>query len=324
MTRGEGSSMAETRLPNLFLIGAPKSATTFLHDVLGQAPDVFTAQNKEPAYFHFQGRTPRHLDALQVPLYACASLEEYRALYADAGSARYAVDASTHYLSSPECAARIRGLQPEASVIAVLREPVSRAYSHYLMGVRDGFVKESFPEALQREQAEMARPEILWGEHYRFIRRSQYLEGVKAFHAAFGDRFRIYHFSDIRSGLGWVLDDIQGFLGIDMRQAAAPGGGTAARNAYAVDRFPAVTRVLNGYRNSPVRLAVNRMLPEPLRKRLREGYERARLRSAAKPDFPEAAKALLQAHLAGDYAETLAYARSEGILREQAEREPAR
>jgi hypothetical protein len=192
------------------------------------------------------------------------------------------------------------------------------------MGVRDGFVKESFPEALKQEQEEMSRPEILWGEHYRFIRRSQYLEGVKAFHAAFGDRFRIYHFGDIRSDLGWVLDDIQGFLGIDMRLTAAPGGGTVARNAYAVDRFPVVTRVLNGYRNSPVRLAVNRMLPEPLRKHLRECYERARLRSAAKPEFSEAAKALLQAHLAGDYVDALAYARFEGILREQAEGEIAR
>ncbi|WP_170403087.1 sulfotransferase family protein [Ruegeria arenilitoris] len=300
-------------IPNLFLIGAPKSATTFLYDVLSRTPGVFTAENKEPAYFHFDGQIPQHRDAPLKPLYACLTLDDYKALYSAAGDARYVVDASTHYLSTPESAARIRAAQPTARVIAVLREPVTRAYSHYLMGVRDGFISEDLMSALDREEYEIEQSDVLWGEHYRMIRRSEYFAGLKAFHAAFGDRFRLYLFEDLKKDPDAVFDDLRQFLDLEIIE---PGEKSlqSARNAYAVDRVWMITRLLNVYRASRLRLLVNKITPVTLRKILRETYEKIRLKDAGKPEMPEVIRERLTMHLEEDYAQTLQYAEKHGLL----------
>lgn len=38
--------------PNLFVIGASRCGTTFIHDVLGQHPEIFMSPIKEPSYFN--------------------------------------------------------------------------------------------------------------------------------------------------------------------------------------------------------------------------------------------------------------------------------
>lgn len=295
------------RWPNLFLIGAPKAATTYLHDLLSGVDDVFCARNKEPAFFHYDGEAPTYKGRLAAPLSACLTEQDYRSLYEKAGSARFAIDASTHYLSTPATAARIASVSPDARIIAVVREPVSRAWSHYLMGRRDGFVEEEIDAALQIELKEMAEPDVLWSEHYRFIRRSLYLDGLAAYHDAFGaDRMRVYDFAEVTGNLTGVLEDLGEFLDLDLSLALASQD-TAEKNAFATDRFPALTRMVQRYREGGFRRAVNRVLPEPVRKALREGFDTARLKEAPKPELPDEARQTLEDHCAVDWAQTLQF-----------------
>ncbi|WP_282092598.1 sulfotransferase family protein [Epibacterium ulvae] len=300
--------------PNLFLLGAPKSGTTFIFGLMQNAPDVFTSYRKEPAYFLVYGQKIKYKERFVTPLPSSVDEDKYCDLYAGQEE-RYIIDASTHYLSSPETAERIHAASPDAKVIAVLREPISRAYSHYLMGVRDGFVTEDFVGALTQEKKEMQDPDVVWSEHYRFIRRSLYLDGLKAFHARFGDNLRVYMFDDIKANPNFIIDDLCDFLDLPSADLEARIE-DAERNPYAVDRFPLLTRLVQRYRESPLRHMVNRLTPVSLRDKLRMGFDKQRLKHAPKPKLEDDARQILVDALGDDFEASIAFAKETNILKQ--------
>lgn len=82
------------------------------------------------------------------------------------------VEASPYYLFHPLAPGRARRVLPRARLIALLRDPVSRAYSHYHHAVRRGYETLSFDEAIERE------PERVAGEAERIVREP----GYQSFH----------------------------------------------------------------------------------------------------------------------------------------------
>ena len=83
--------------PNLFIVGAPKCGTTAWVEYLGSHPDIFFPERKEPSFF-----CPDLLPDQRVQ-----TLEDYLALFADAGTASVAGEASPTYLRSEEAPGRI-------------------------------------------------------------------------------------------------------------------------------------------------------------------------------------------------------------------------
>ena len=111
---------AERRtLPNLLILGAQKSATTWLADALRAHPDVFVAAG-EPQYFN------RDL----------IGFEEYAQLFRDAGHYPIRAEKTPDYLHMPD--RRIRDLHHklgDVKLMVVLRRPQDRAWSHARMEV---------------------------------------------------------------------------------------------------------------------------------------------------------------------------------------------
>ena len=302
------------RYPNLFLIGAPKSGTTYLHAVLKNSANVFSSPRKEPAFFLVDGQRITYKSRDSDPLPSSFDRAEYQKLYENSGPSKYAIDASTHYLSSPETAAKIKAASPDAKIVAVLREPISRAYSHYLMGVRDGFITENLHKALMIEREEMAISGKLFSEHYRMVRRSLYFDGVKAFYQAFGGAgFRVYMFEDVVKRPNDVLDDLAVFLDLERSQLSEVVDDDV-KNPYAVDRFGPLTRLIQRYRESKARNMVNSMTPRGARDIARRLYDRARLRQDSKPPLSAQDKETLAFALGDDYPRALQFSRQAGIL----------
>jgi len=307
-----------SQIANLFLVGAPKSGTTFLFDLLKPSPAIFCPENKEPAYFLVADRMVRFREADVRPPSLVYGRKEYEALYATATNETYRIDASTHYLSSTETAERIKAAAPDSRIVAVLREPVSRAFSHYLMGIRDGYITESFEEALAQEDAEMSDPTPLWAEHFRILRRSLYLDGLHAYLKAFGpDRVRVYLFSDLKEDPDWLVNDLGEFLGIDLSHSSQ-NAETANKNAYAEARFPRINRMVARYRTSRFRLLANRILPPAARRFLREKFDAVRLKQAAKPQITAEQRDMLKTRLGEDYRQAIELATETGILKRPA------
>jgi hypothetical protein len=141
------------RLPNFIIGGALKSGTTSLNYYLKQHPDVFMSVLKEPRYFAYDVNDPDHVDGrgLRFPI---KTLNEYAALFAEAGNQRAIGEVSPHYLISSIAPRRIRETLPNVKLIFSLRHPVKRAYSIYWHDVRLGAESRPVEEALtEREYA---------------------------------------------------------------------------------------------------------------------------------------------------------------------------
>jgi hypothetical protein len=112
--------VAEMRRPNVFLIGAPKCATTALAGWLKGHPQVFMCVPKEPYFFSVDIRSPR----------AVETIRQYEALFQNAKPGHVAVgEASTTYLRSREAVPRISRYSPGARFIVCLRNPVEMVAS---------------------------------------------------------------------------------------------------------------------------------------------------------------------------------------------------
>lgn len=144
-------------LPNFLIIGAPRSGTTHLYRGLRQHPAVFMSDFKEPMFFAYEDKPGPGI---------ISDRGEYQALFE--GAERYLAvgEASTLYLFSEVAPEHIYRDIPQARLIAILRNPVDRAFSQYTF---QRFLQtepcETFEEALQAEDSRVmanASPFLLY------------------------------------------------------------------------------------------------------------------------------------------------------------------
>ena len=200
--------MTEQAAPNLFVVGAAKSGTTSLWKALRAHPQVFMTRMKEPHYF--SQVVPSRQWASRFPVVRTAS--EYRRLFSDVDGERYVGEASTSYLWSPAAADRIRKVEPNARIIAVLRDPIERAYSHYWNDVREGLEKQSFEAAVQ---AELSRQHVgQWGRDSLYVDVGRYFRQVTAYVDRFEDRVLVLSHADLVCDSNNLLARIWQFLGL--------------------------------------------------------------------------------------------------------------
>jgi hypothetical protein len=129
-------------LPNFFLIGAAKSGTTALFDLLAQHPQVFTPLVKEPRFFNNDANYSRGVDWY------------IKTYFKDAGKFTARGEATPHYLFWGEKVVTriLQTYDPtEIKIVAIFRDPVKRAYSQYWMHVQGGIEHLSFRDALAAE-----------------------------------------------------------------------------------------------------------------------------------------------------------------------------
>lgn len=115
-------SRARGRLPDFLVVGAAKSGTTTLYHYLSRHPQVFMSPVKEPCFFDEARAWGRGVDW-------------YRSLFAGAGPNQRCGEASTNYTRWPQVPGvpeRISALVPGVRLVYVLRDPVERAYAHYV------------------------------------------------------------------------------------------------------------------------------------------------------------------------------------------------
>lgn len=121
--------------PDFFVIGAYRSGTTSLYRYLRQHPDVFLPLEKEPNFYAVDGN-PDASDVLRSR--ALTTRAEYDRYYAEAAPSQRRGDISPEYLRNPAAAPRIHRDHPGTPLVAILRNPVERAWSDFLLHRRDG------------------------------------------------------------------------------------------------------------------------------------------------------------------------------------------
>ena len=204
------------KYPNFIIVGAPKAATTALASYLDQHPDIYISAQKEPHYFALEGQNDRFegpLDDVRVNMFAIREIEEYKLLFKKAGNSKIVGEASTSYLASTKAPSKIAAELEDVLLVAVLRNPVDRAFSDYLFFKRDGREPcETFEEALADEDS--GQREKWWSGRYRSA--GLYSEQVKRYLDLFGeDRFKVILFDDIQDDIQKVMKDLYQTLGVD-------------------------------------------------------------------------------------------------------------
>lgn len=117
-----GLHETSSRMPNFFLIGAPKSGTSALSSYLSAHPDVGFSDPKEPHFF---------CDDL-IGHWPVTSIDEYLRCFPEGAFSKPAIgEGSVMYLYSAAAVKNIVKLAPNARFIVMLRNPVDAAYAFH-------------------------------------------------------------------------------------------------------------------------------------------------------------------------------------------------
>lgn len=133
-------------LPTFLIIGAEKSATTWLYARLGEHPDVFLPGTKEPHFFNKYDSNLEERDN-----FVRLGQAWYERLFREYAGEKAVGEATPMYLCDPAAPSRIRSVLPKVKLICSLRNPVDRAYAHYWMARRKGHTTQEFEEVVREK-----------------------------------------------------------------------------------------------------------------------------------------------------------------------------
>jgi len=197
--------------PNYILLGASKSATTTIYDVLRQNLNVFAPQFKEPHFFNIDDNYEKGLSWY---------LNTY---YKNSIDSKVVIDFTPTYLYSKKSAERIfHSLGRGVKFIIILRDPVDRAFSHYLHSKRDGHEKESFERAIKLEQKRLSEymldNDFIAELRFSYISQGLYYKMLKTYLKFYDlNDFLIINFDkEISNNMHIALDRVSEFLDIDI------------------------------------------------------------------------------------------------------------
>lgn len=176
-------------LPTFLVIGAARSGSTTLHDCLRQHPEVYVSPVKEPHFFSYEGDPLPSPGPAPPPRDWVRTIDDYAELFAGMKPGMAAGEASVSYLYRPATAERIFGRLPDVRLIAILRNPVERAYSAFsYLRERGSEPHSAFSAALE---AENARVRDNWAHIWHYKRMGFYGEQLARYFGRF-DREQIH------------------------------------------------------------------------------------------------------------------------------------
>jgi len=214
----------EKKLPDFLIVGAAKSGTTAVYNYLKNHPRIFLPENKEPWFFSFMGEEIHFLkpnsDGTLVsqgeegPIY---KLADYISLFNKSSESQIIGEASTSYLyTSDKTIINMKKIYGEkyknVKIIIILRNPIDRAWSNYLMHVRDGTATGNFSKSINIEKINnLLKQGVNIG--YDYIGFGMYYEQVRKFLNSFPN-IKIVLYDDLCKDPQVVLKEIQVFLGV--------------------------------------------------------------------------------------------------------------
>ncbi len=211
------SRAQEGRVPDFFIVGHAKSGTTALYSMLKPHPQIFLPNSKEPWFLadELRERTPPRPEGTP------ATLEQYRRWFAGAAPGQRVGEASALYLWSRTAAERIAEVQPEAQIIAILREPASFLRSLHMQFVETYVeVEADLGRALALEDVRRQGREIprhtYWPKALLYSEHVHYVDLLRRYHDRFGrERVLVLIYDDFLSDNEGTVRAVQRFLGVD-------------------------------------------------------------------------------------------------------------
>ncbi len=210
-------------LPNLFILGAAKCGSTTLHAMLDRHPDACMADPKEPFFYETEFSKGQDFN--------------HKKYFSHFQGEPIIGDSRHRNLYLPYVAERIYETNPQAKLVVILRDPVARAFSHWMMLHRNGDEDLSFEDAIHEDLARiqsgkrMTTPEEQSGHDqnlerpgrrhglgiYRtFVDTGYYAEQLQIYLNLFKrDQLHVIIFEEFIKDQEGTLDELMKFVGLD-------------------------------------------------------------------------------------------------------------
>ena len=264
-------------LPNFFVVGAVKAGTTAFHHLLNQHPEIYMSPIKEPNFFAQSDLKPhlyvdqyRRSVSFNLDKYLQGSMqktvhiadvkswEDYRSLFKNVSAETAIGEGSNSYLFCPSAPLAISKKAPNAKIIAILRNPVDRAWSHYLMNRKLGYAVA--PDFLAEFKADINKRPRGWGITSNYYELGRYAEQLERFFALFPRRqIKVILYDDFHRDPRNSLRQTFEFLGVDPSHSIPAH---LRRNSAALPRWPLLHRLVI---NSTLPFKLKRRLPDPIK-----------------------------------------------------------
>jgi hypothetical protein len=200
-------------LPHFIIVGGQKCGTTYLYDRLLEHPLMYPCLVKEPHFFHYN--YSKGEDWYRAHFYS-------RLLEQTPGGITGEASGSIFYPHAPK---RVAKIVPGAKLIALLRNPVDRAHSHYFHEVRLGFESLSFENALEQEQGRLEgeTAKVLADEnyysfnrhHFSYVAKGIYHEQLERWLSQFArEQLLVIKSEDFYADTSRILREVTAFLGL--------------------------------------------------------------------------------------------------------------
>lgn len=243
---------------SFFVIGAQKSGTTSLHYYLRSHPSICLPKEKEAPYF------------VNEKLY-CNGMQWFIDKFFEPGPRTEILGTVTpQYMSFPIAIHRMKESCPMIKLVAVLRDPIERAISHYRMQVRAFGEQRSFQEVIEEQLTDVALEEQQFrsGKQDAYVMRGEYGRILSAYLKAFDrDQLKIVYSEDLQQDPDSVLFQIAEFLKLNQpfdrvmaekrNSADGASGSYMTRMAANFLGSPAISRVLRHMLSGRVARIVN-------------------------------------------------------------------
>lgn len=185
---------------NVFVVGAEKAGTTWLHKYFESLEAIYVSPTKEIGYF-----CSHDSNMVGVHEYERLGVEYYHRFYRAYGQEPLVAEIMPMYLCDPKAPARIHQYNPKAKIIILLRDPISRAYSHYWMARWKKNVRCEFEDlTLENDPC--------------FLGRGLYAGQVEQYYNLFGrENVQVFFYEETFRDKDIFTSELAAFLGISAK-----------------------------------------------------------------------------------------------------------
>lgn len=219
--------------PTFLIVGAVKAGTTSIHEYLQMHPEVYMSPVKETNHFsdadmlfeHFNVDYKQDINVnldkylagpmdTKIHIAHVRTAQQYDALFKHVAQQKAIGEVSNSYLYCPSTAHVIKQALPDVQIVMILRNPIERLYSQFLMNVKLGKIAER--DLLKEIQADQAKAIKGWGVSHLYLEVGLYYEQVKRYTDLFpADKIKILFYDDYKQHPKAVMQDLFAFLGVD-------------------------------------------------------------------------------------------------------------
>ena len=193
---------------DFFIVGAPKAGTTSLYHYLSEHPETDMSILKEPNYFSEKSIKDNDLYYKSYPI---KKLSRYHSLFKNNNLIKG--EASVSYLYYKDVAKSIKAYNSSARIIIMLRDPIERAFSHYLMDFRLGLINDTF-ENIIFQKSNLSNSKTYFQQ---YVKLGEYTNQIKRYFNEFpSEQILVVDYDDFKKKTSDVVKKVYKFLKIDI------------------------------------------------------------------------------------------------------------